>query len=172
MPWSISIVAQDVGPDGTHNMLVRSIPKRFDPDAFLTVSTRVAFDPTSNFQFAGLMIGGADPDVDRLQLGRSYCDVDVCALGGLYFDRIESGNFVGDNYALPFENAPGLLIQLAAREFSPGEWVVLGAYSFDGEDWTPAGEHFVDFEPQLVGLIAGQAPDELLASFEFFELEM
>ena len=134
VPGSISIVAQDVGPDGTHNMLVRSIPKRFDPDAFLTVSTRVAFDPTSNFQFAGLMIGGADPDVDRLQLGRSYCDVDVCALGGLYFDRIESGNFVGDNYALPFENTPGLFIQLAAREFSPGEWVVLGAYSFDGED--------------------------------------
>ena len=91
MPGSISIVAQDVEPDGTHNMLVRSIPKRFDPDAFLPVSTRVAFDPTSNFQFAGLMIGGADPDVDRLQLGRSYCDVDVCALGGLYFDRIESG---------------------------------------------------------------------------------
>ena len=167
----LSIVAQDSGTDAPINLLVRPLEPPLGPESMSIFTTRVAFEPTSNFQFAGLAITPADSASERVQFGRAFCDDFHCALDGLYFDHLVGGEIVGQNHAIPFADTPELFIQLALADSGEGDWVVLAAFSFDGVEWNYLGEHRIEFEPARVGLIAGQAPTELLAAFDFFEFE-
>jgi hypothetical protein len=169
-PGWVSIVAQDETPTGIPNVLVRPALSG-DNVVVVVVTTLVAFEPTSDFQFAGLVVSGPDADTDRVQFGRAYCDGPICAGDGLYFDRIEGGVRIGDNFAIPFEGTPELYLQLVILPDDAAGSLVVAGYSFDGDDWFEAGMHTVDFAIGDVGLVAHQAPQEITAAFDFFEVE-
>lgn len=161
-PGSLQITAQKSPP--IRNVLLRDGAWAGDDYSFSTV---LRFAPTSNFQFAGLLITGPNPGGDRLQLGRAFCQDTACVGDGLYFDRVKNGSFVGDNYgfALPAgTESVHLSLDLAGTEVSA--W-----YSLDnGENWEELGTHPLDPGYTRVGLIAHNAPTPITATFEDFAI--
>lgn len=149
--------------DAPQNVLVRDAPNgRFE------VETAVRFDPTSNFQFAGVFVGS--DTTSFIQLGRAYCSsTDVpsfCIDDGVYMDNVSNG-----------ENIPSSALQIPAgadvihlRLVVDGE-SVSGYVSGDGETWTLVGEQNRSGVSTEVGLIAGQALVEpAVAEFDHFTL--
>ena len=131
----------------------------------------INFQPTANYQFAGLVIyqdGG-----NFLQLGRAYCEPSATCVGnGIYFDYVE-GDVIGGhpNFATSIDS-PDEVYLLLERQGS----MVRGSYSYDGESWTEIGTHEVpaDFQPGQIGIVGSQDFDELdadiSAEFDFVEL--
>ena len=158
---SLQIIASDASLDGPNlppNILLRDAPA-----GDFEITTSLRFTPTSNFQFAGLIIFQDNGNV--LQLGRAFCDLaNVCIGDGVYMDNIENGSFVGSNYQTPFRGTVIYLrLQRAGNTYS-------GYVSEDGEQWTKTGEHVRDFSQIRVGLMAAQAPTEIPAVFDYFTI--
>ncbi len=158
----LEVTAQSSPP--IRNLLLRDTAWAGDD---YSVETLLRFNPVSDFQFAGLVITGASPDTDRLQLGRAYCTDGVCVGNGLYFDRVKTGSFVGDNHAVELD--------------STEEYVLLGLdvwdnqvtarYSVDeGKNWQELGTHPLDPGYTRVGILAHNAPQPITAGFEAFYL--
>jgi hypothetical protein len=132
-----------------------------------SVSTIVRFAPTSNFQFAGLVVAGANPDGDRLQLGRGFCEDTACVGDGIYFDRVKNGSFVGDNFA--FKLPAGVTTVELSLDVTGNE--ATAWYSIDGgENWEELGTHPLDPGYTRAGLLAHNAPSEITAAFADFAI--
>jgi branched-chain amino acid transport system substrate-binding protein len=166
--WSLSavdgalqIIASDASLDGP--ILPPNILLRDALAGDFEITTSLRFEPTSNFQFAGLILFQDNGNV--LQFGRAFCDLSNTCIGdGVYMDSVENGSFVGSNYQTPFNGTVIYLrLQRAGNTYS-------GYYSEDGEQWTKAGEHIRDFAQIRVGLIAAQAPTEIPAVFDYFTM--
>jgi branched-chain amino acid transport system substrate-binding protein len=166
--WSLStvngalqIIASDASLDGPNlppNILLRDAPA-----GDFEITTSLRFEPTSNFQFAGLILFQDNGNV--LQFGRAFCDLSNTCIGdGVYMDSVENGSFVGSNYQTPFN---GTVIYLRLQRV---ENIYSGYFSEDGEQWTKTGEHVRDFGQIRVGLIAAQAPTEIPAVFDYFTM--
>jgi len=161
VPGFLQMIASDASFDGPNlppNILLREAPSGdFD------VTTSLRFSPSSNFQFAGLVLFEDKGNV--LQFGRAFCDVANACLGsGIYFDSIENGSFVGSNYQTAFDGELIYLrLQRKGRAYS-------SYYSADGEQWIKTGEHVRDFSQMRIGLLAAQAPTEITAEFDYFEI--
>lgn len=156
---SLQIIASDASLDGPNlppNILLRDAPA-----GDFEITTSLRFTPTSNFQFAGLIVFQDNGNV--LQFGRAFCDLaNACVGDGVYLDNIENGSFVGSNYQTPFSGTVIYLrLQRAGNTYS-------GYYSEDGEQWIKTGEHVRDFSQVRVGLMAAQAPTEIPAVFDYF----
>lgn len=162
-PGWLQITAQQSPP--MRNVLLRDAAWAGDD---YDVATVVRFTPSSNFQFAGLILTGPNPDGDRLQFGRSFCDDDgVCVGDGLYFDRVKDGSLVGDNYAkkLPADTGE-VVLSFSVRPNEVSAW-----YSVDdGETWADLGAHPRDPGYTRIGLIAHQATTPITASFREFAI--
>jgi Tol biopolymer transport system component/regulation of enolase protein 1 (concanavalin A-like superfamily) len=132
-----------------------------------TIKTRLIFEPTQNYSFAGLVIYGNQGNL--LQFGRAFCDLEWCAENALYFDAIVDGGFPGSNFATPVDSLKEAYLRLERR----GE-MVKAFYSAEGTSWYEIGTHWIppDFEITGVGLTASQnyAEEEAVAQFDFFEL--
>ena len=162
VPGSLQILASDASFDGPYiplNILLREAPTED-----FEITTSVRFTPTSDFQFAGLVVLQDQKNV--LQFGRAFCDVvNACVGDGVYFDDFENGSITGTNYAVPFQ---GELIYLRLQRQGN---IYTGSYSEDGENWIKLGEHSRDFSPVRVGLMAAQAPEEIPALFDYFTID-
>lgn len=160
VPGWLQIIASDAsfdGPSFPTNVLVREAP----PGDF-EVTTLLRFTPTSNFQFAGLVVFQDKANV--LQFGRAFCDLaDACVGDGLYFDNFEDG-FIIDSHKTTIR---GSEIYLRLRRVGN---TYAGYYSEDGENWIRLGEHRRDLSQARVGLTAAQAPLEIPAEFDYFTL--
>jgi branched-chain amino acid transport system substrate-binding protein len=168
--WSLSevagalqIIASDASFDGPNlppNILLREAPA-----GDFEITTSLRFTPTSNYQFAGLILFQDEGNV--LQFGRAFCDLPNACIGdGVYMDNIENGSFVGSNYQTPFRGTVIYLrLQRAGNTYS-------GYVSEDGEEWTKTGEHVRDFSQIRVGLLAAQAPTEIPAVFDYFTISV
>jgi beta-xylosidase len=158
---SLQILASDASFDGPYiplNILLREAPA-----GDFEMTTSVRFAPTSDYQFAGLVVFQDRQNV--LQFGRAFCDVvNACVGDGVYFDEFENGSVTGNNYASPFQ---GDLIYLRLQRQGN---TYTGYYSQDGENWTKLGEHSRDLSPVQVGLMAAQAPEEIPALFDYFTM--
>jgi basic membrane protein A len=168
--WSLSavdgalqITAADASLDGPAlppNILVRDVPAT---DFEITTSLR--FEPTSNYQAAGLIV--FQDQGNALQFGRAFCDLPGACVGdGLYFDNFEDGSLVGSNYQTEYHSPVIYLrLQRLGNTYS-------GYFSADGQQWTKIGEHSRDFSQIRVGLIAAQAPVGIPAVFDYFTLNV
>ena len=161
MPGFLQMTASDASFDGP--TLPPNILLREAPTGDFDVTTSLRFSPSSNFQFAGLIVFEDKGNV--LQFGRAFCDVANACLGsGIYFDSIENGSFVGSNYQTPLDGELVYLrLQRTGKTYS-------GYYSQDGEQWIKTGEHTRDFSQMRIGLLAAQAPAEITAQFDYFEV--
>jgi hypothetical protein len=144
------------------NVLLRPVP-----DAPTTVlSTQLRFAPDANYQFAGIVLTGDEPERDRIQFGRAFCDEEACVGDGLYLDVSEGGSLVGTGDRVPLAGVESIFLAL---EIQGG--MVTATYSFDGgDDWYVVGTVPGDGSFTRIGLVAHQAPTPVTAAFEYVVL--
>ncbi len=152
--------------DGGENILLLALEQND-----FTATTHVLFEPSQNFQFAGLTLfveGGI-----FVTFGRSFCGfIPPCVGNGIYFDYIEEGAAVNGNF--------GTEVSLTSEAWLRLERVgdaLTGSYSADGEIWQVIGTHTLSafFASPRIGLIAGNdmnPAEDLPADFDFFDLTM
>jgi len=162
-PGFMRILTHPGGP-AAENLLLTEAPR-----GDYTVTTRVLFTPTSNFQFAGLVL--AMNDETYLAFGRAYCNLDppACVGNGIYFDCLEGGVGIGSNFATATTSQSDayLAVKRVGNAYS-------GFYSEDGTTWTLIGTHTVgpDIDLLVVGISAWNDIDDLRipADFDFFQI--
>jgi beta-xylosidase len=164
-PGALRIVLQPGGIGSIAGSLANNLLLRQAPDGDFEIATLVRFTPTSDFQYAGLLI--YQDDANGLQLGRAFCSAPGgCAGNGIYFDRTRHGEF-GENYATATANQSEAHLRLR-REGA----TYTGIYSEDGANWIVIGQHTADLTSLRVGLIAAQAYEaETTADFDYFTIE-
>ena len=107
--------------DGGKNVLVL-----LTPEGDFTAVTHMYFEPTRNFQFAGLTLHL--DDANKVNFGRAYCDpAGSCVGNGMYFDHVEGGGMIGSNFATPVENTNEAWLKLERIDVA-----LTGSYSPDG----------------------------------------
>ena len=167
--WSLSevsgalqIMASNASFDGAG--LPANVLLREAPSGDFEITTSLHFAPSSNFQFAGLVVFQGQGNA--LQFGRAFCGfANTCVGDGIYFDNFENGSIAGDNYQTPFRGSHVYL-----RLTRVGN-TYTGYYSGDGQNWKMTGEHVRDFPQARVGLMAAQAPTEIPAVFDYFTMD-
>ena len=145
------------------NLLVQDTPV-----GTYAITTRLLFEPTSNFQMAGLVVYGAGDNL--LMFGRAYCDPAsaACVGNGIYFDNVDGGGF-GENFAtaVPVPDEAYLRLVREGRTYS-------GYVSPDGIGWMLVGRHTISPSRVLpyIGITSGndQADLQIPADFDYFEL--
>jgi beta-xylosidase len=147
----------------TENLLLTDAP-----EGDVTVTTRVLFRPTRNFQSARLVF--YQDEENFLQLGRGYCDLGPpCVGNGITFDLMEGGELVGGNFATSTANEGEAYLQVKRQGATYS-----GYYSEDGIAWTLIGSHTASAGADLsrVGVGVGGDRDNtrIPADFDFFEL--
>lgn len=153
------------GAPSEQNLLLTEAPK-----GDYVVTTRVLFTPTSDFQFAGLVLGMTDDTY--LAFGRAYCgrEAPICVGNGIYFDRVEGGVMVGDNFATTTtsQSEAFLAVRRADDTYS-------AFYSEDDITWTLIGTHTtgpgVDLWAVGVSAWADLADLRIPADFDFFQIK-
>ena len=142
------------------NVLVRPSP----PGAY-RITTLVRFQPTSNFQFAGLVVLGEDT-ANRIQFGRAFCNGPACWGDGAYLDNMVDAEIIGGPDSTPLGRLDEVYLSLV---FDGARYT---AYvSPDATTWTPVGSVVRQFTSSRVGLIAAQAQTiTTTAEFDFFTL--
>lgn len=147
------------GPALPSNILLRE-PLAGD----FEITTSLRFEPTTNFQAAGLVVFQEQGNV--LFLARAFCDVEGYCLGdGIYFDDYENAQIPEVSPQVSFhEPVTYLRLQRIGNTY-------IAFYSADGETWTKLGEHKRDFGQIRVGLVAAQSSTEIPAIFDYFSIK-
>ncbi|PWB55981.1 MAG: hypothetical protein C3F13_02670 [Anaerolineales bacterium] len=129
------------------------------------ISTHVLFEPTSKFEFAGLIVF-VDPQTVA-SFGRLFCDIPGgCVGNGIYFEGAQDGKYVGPNLGTvtDVKNEAWLRLTKAGTLFT-------AYYSSDGQDWTLIGTHEFDFVNPKVGIRASATTTTgTVADFDFFTI--
>ena len=161
VPGWLQIMVADASFDGPS--LPANILLREPPAGDFEITTSLEFNPTSNFQFAGIVVFQDEKNV--LQFGRAFCELpDICPGGGIYFDNFENGSITGSSHMICIDNPTVYLrLQRVGNTYT-------GYYSEDGENWTLLGEHVRDFSQVRVGLMAAQSAEEIPALFDYFTM--
>lgn len=138
------------------NLLVREVTQQN-----FQIMTFVQFKPTSNFQFAGLLVYLDDGNL--LALGRAYCNrPSVCVGNGIYFDAVQNGETLGTNFA----TATQIKDEAYLRMDKDGTKFI-GYYSENGTNWVLIGEHEFSMINPKVGLIASNS--HIIGTTAFFD---
>ena len=147
------------GPALPSNILLRE-----PPTGDFEITTSVRFEPTTNFQAAGLVVFLEQGNV--IFLARAFCDVEGYCLGdGIYFDEYENAQIPDVSPQVSFrEPVTYLRLQRIGNTY-------IAFYSADGENWTKLGEHARDFGQIRVGLVAAQSSAEIPAIFDYFSIK-
>jgi cytochrome c len=131
------------------------------------ITTRVLFEPTSNFQMAGLVVYAAPGNI--LSFGRAHCDSGppLCVGNGIYFDNVDVTTHPNFATAVPDLDVAVLRLVREGLTYS-------GYYSVDGIAWELIGRHTADASRGLahVGVSCGQdsADIKIPADFDYVEL--
>ena len=145
------------------NLLVRPAPGgNFD------LETLVNFTPTSNFQFAGLLI--YQEQGYAIQLGRAFanCPIPNACLGNaIYFDSYQNFEDLSTNFATLVSDQSKAYLRI---RFQGNQ--ATGYYSDDGSIWSIIGTHQIEFSPTQVGVLASQGYEEQVpADFDYFTIK-
>lgn len=164
-PGFMRIFAQgtNINSDGIPiNFLVRDVP-----DEDFEIETYVKFEPTSNFQFAGLLV--YEEQGRALGFGRAFAECNsykYCNGNALYFDNPTQTN--APNFVTPTDSNSRAFLLMRRKGNSYSAY-----YSTNGLEWVQIGVHTSGISPRYVGLIAGQAyEEERPADFDYFELQV
>ena len=162
------VVRSDAKPP--NNILL--LRREFTDEDF-EITTYVEFEPTRNYQLAGLIV--YKDDTNGVVFGRAFCDTPppACSNNSIYHDNVINGEF-GENYA--YSNANKVVSEIKAHLRVRREGTTYtGYYSEDGENWIEIGSHTNDFNssPLRVGLMTGQdeQPGNTTADFDYFTVK-
>jgi beta-xylosidase len=145
------------------NLLVQNAPS-----GDYEILTRVLFEPTEDFQIAGLLM--YQDDNNWLVLGRAFCNPiqAICVGNGIYFDYLEDGVFSNNNFSMTTTVLDEAYLKVVRHEN-----VYTGYVSTDGTNWTFVGEQTITISPTKIGIKASnqtQGATEIPADFDFFTL--
>ena len=167
--WSLTAspgFLQITTESGTANLdTVKNLLLRAAPPGDFQIETKLHFQPTADFQFAGLIV--YESPAVLIQAGRSFCATPVACVGsGLYVDYYNGPIYLTPNAAFAFTE-PEVYLRLIR---------VGQMYSFqtstDGLQWTDRGVTTSAMNPLQIGLLAGQNnADPLPATFDYFEVK-
>lgn len=145
------------GNIGARNLLARPIP-----EGDFELETKLKFEPVADFQIAGLTV--FYNSANYIMFGRAFCGACLESGDGFYMDNIQSGKFVGANFAVP---APGTdTVYLRLRRVGS---TFTSFFSEDGSTWTKLGAHTNEMKAKFVGLGAGQSRSGTVpAQFDYF----
>jgi beta-xylosidase len=147
----------------TENLLLMSAPA-----GDYSVSTRVQFDPSADFQMAGLVFWQEQGTL--MMIGPAYCSRQppACVGKGIYFDHLEGFEAVGGNFPTPIE-----LTDVHLKVERSGAYYT-GYYSADGVTWALVGTHTMGPGINLdqIGLATANDIQQhaIPVDFDFFEL--
>lgn len=128
------------------NLLVRDVGQEN-----FQIMTRVRFKPTSNYQFAGLVVYQDDNNI--ASLGRAYCNTqNECVGNGIYFDATQNGQFQGKNFGTDTQIKDEAYLRLDKNGTK-----LTGYYSENGTDWMMIGEHELTLTDPKVGIITANS---------------
>jgi hypothetical protein len=132
----------------------RNVLLRDAPDEPYELTTRVRFDPSTNYQFAGLIITGTDPG-DVLQVGQAFCQGQPhCVGNGVYADvKVDDKPVEDGNVGAPLARDPEALY---LRVVADGDEYT-ASFSEDGTTWTHLASRTLSIGDPRVGLVAHQA---------------
>lgn len=133
------------------------------PQSDFDIRTSVNFSPSQNFEFAGLVILFDENSI--LQAGRAYCDLGNCPGSGFYFDNLQNGSTVGDNFGtVGASTISQIRIVRHGNNYT-------AYYRTDDVNWIVIGSHTVDQQPASIGLLAAQTPSVgAFAEFDYIEI--
>jgi regulation of enolase protein 1 (concanavalin A-like superfamily) len=156
----ISISRGYVAAHSNTNLLLRPAPK----GNFL-IETKIAFKPTNNFQFAGLIFYQSDSNF--IQAGSAYCNAVRCVGEGLYMDAYRKGIIVQPNFGPTPRDVNPIWLRLSRT----GDLYNFEASS-NGTVWFFINSQTSDFAPTQIGLVSGQRlrGGPLVAVFDYFEV--
>ena len=163
-PGHLRIIVQ---PSSVNEERVRNFLVRPAPDGNFEIGTLLRFTPTSNFQFAGLLIYQAQGNA--MQFGRAFaqCGSAYCVGNAIYFDSYQAFKFDPTNFATQVDNPSVAYLRLSREGTNYTAY-----YSSDGNNWNTIGQHTSSITPTYVGLIAAQAqPQEVPADFDYFTIK-
>jgi pyrimidine-specific ribonucleoside hydrolase len=150
-------------PNNQQNILLRRAP----PGDF-TLTTRVEFEPSHNFQQAALIVYRSDDNF--VLIDRGFCDQCPTGGNGVYFDSEGDGVPEFSHSQAYAASSAYLRIRRAGSSY-------LGSYSTDGLAWTVLGQvDRPDLTNVLVGLSATNANTDAAvpsahADFDFIRLD-
>ncbi|MEW5873151.1 MAG: FG-GAP-like repeat-containing protein [Chloroflexota bacterium] len=163
-PGDLRIILQ---PDGMGEGEPTNLLVREAPGGNFEITTLVDFLPTSNFQFAGLLIYQSQGNA--VQLGRAFAECSVsnkCLGNAIYFEMVEGGASGELNFGTIVKSETQAYLRLR-REGT----TYTGYYSENGTEWVIIGVHESNIVPRYVGLIAAQAyQSETTADFDYFTI--
>lgn len=153
----------NISTEGYLNGLPSNVLITNAPQGDFDIRTSVKFSPSQNFEFAGLVVLFDEKSV--LQAGRAYCDLGNCPGSGFYFDNLQNGSAVGDNFGIA---GPSNISQI--RIVRQGNNYT-AYYQTDSINWNVIGGHTVVQQPVSIGLLAAQAPSAgAFAEFDYIEI--
>jgi beta-xylosidase len=157
-PGFLRIVLQGGRPP--RNLLVRDVTSEN-----FQIMTRVLFEPTSNFQFAGLLV--YQDENSFTAFGRAYCDTqNKCVGNGIYFDAIQSGQYIEPNFGTDTQ-----VKEEAYLRIDKVGSIFTGYYSEDGSNWSIIGEHEIFMVDPKVGLLTGNSyVVGMTAKFDYYSV--
>lgn len=146
----------------------RNLLLRPAPEGDFEISTRVLFTPSSNKQFAGLLI--YQDDDNRLKLGRAYAyfdwDPDLSPGNAIYFDNKVQGQYGCPSFGTVTDSVSEAYLKIR-REGN----LYSAYYSPDGVTWTLTGQHVAELESISIGLIARGTSLTEIADFDYILIE-
>ena len=157
-PGLLRIVLQAGRPP--RNLLVRDVTSEN-----FQIMTRVLFKPTSNFQFAGLLV--YQDENSYTAFGRAYCDTqNICVGNGIYFDAIQSGQYIEPNFGTDTQVKDEAYLRID----KVGS-IYTGYYSEDGSNWSIIGEHEIFMVDPKVGILTGNSHVVgMTAKFDYYSV--
>jgi len=156
----ISISRGYVAAHSNSNLLLRPAP-----NGNFSIETRIAFKPTDNFQFAGLIMYQSDSNF--IQAGSAYCKAVRCVGEGLYMDTYRKGILVQPNFGPTPRDVNLIWLRLSRT----GDLYDFEASS-NGTVWFFINSQTSDLAPTQIGLVTGQRlrGSPLVAVFDYFEV--
>ena len=100
---------------------------------------------------------------------RRFCDAQLCADDGYYFDLATAGRYNAENFGRSAAETETVYYRLRreGNQFT-------GSISEDGLEWLTIGTHTSNLNPIYVGLAAGQSDrsEPIPAQFDYFMITM
>jgi len=151
---------------------VENLLLRPAPDGDFEIETRLKFQPTNNYQLAGLVI--YESDANNVHFDRGFCDAPypTCVDDGYYIIMATGGEENPEYYPVsaPDNDTVWLRFRREGNTFT--------AYaSEDGANWQIIGTHRGEIDPKFVGLFSASGYSNqphkaipILAQFDTFSI--
>jgi regulation of enolase protein 1 (concanavalin A-like superfamily) len=125
--------------------------------------TKVDFNPSTNFQRAGLAIWVDERNA--IGFVRGFCDLSYCAQDGLAYFQQYDWTPSDPNFPTRIPDTDTIYLRISVVDEQ-----MAATYSLDSTTWTIVGTHQRPGKPFKIGLMFGQSSEPIYADFDSFSI--